>query len=70
MRALILLLNFVVIAAGYYFASLLGLLIALGVCVALCAVAFVFSTSLTDARESKELKRAMGRNTTIHGRLD
>jgi hypothetical protein len=69
MRALILLVNIGVLAGAWYFASFVGLMIGAGVCVILAAGIFAFSMARTEARESKDIKRAMGRNTTLLGRL-
>lgn len=65
MRALILLLSIAVLGLAYYLASITGLLIAAGLCLVLAAGAFAFSMARTDARESKDMQRAMGRNTTF-----
>ncbi|HEY2256213.1 MAG TPA: hypothetical protein VGI11_11285 [Variovorax sp.] len=69
MRAVILLVNIAALGLAWYFASFVGLMIAVGVCVILTAGIFAFSMAKTDARESKDMKRAMGRNTTLLGRL-
>ncbi|MDM0104508.1 hypothetical protein QTH97_06165 [Variovorax sp. J22R24] len=65
MRAIILLANIGVLAVAFYLGSLTGLLIAAGVCLVLVAGFFAFSMARTEARESKDMKRAMGRNTTL-----
>ena len=69
MRALALLANLGILALAYYFGSLAGLLIAAGICVAAIAGLFVFSMSRTEALESKEMRRSMGRSTTFLGGL-
>jgi hypothetical protein len=69
MRALILLVNIAVMGLAWYFASFAGLMIAAGICVIFVAGIFAFSMAKTEARESKDMKRAMGRNTTLLGRL-
>jgi len=65
MRALAFLANIGVIAVAYYFGSWTGLLIALAVCVALVAAFLVFSTDKTESKESRKMRKAMGRNTTF-----
>jgi len=52
MRTLCLLANFVVLAVAFYFGSLLGLAIALGICVVLVTLFFIFSTATSEAREA------------------
>lgn len=69
MRAVVFLLNLAVLALAFRFASFTGLAIAAFACVILSAAVFAFSMAKTDARESKDIKRAMGRNTTLLGRL-
>jgi|UPI0004855866 hypothetical protein len=69
MRTLCLLANFVVLAVAFYFGSLLGLAIALGICVVLVTLFFIFSTATSEARESKRIQREMGRSTTFLGGL-
>jgi MFS superfamily sulfate permease-like transporter len=69
MRAAILLLNLAIFGLAYYFASFLGLVIAVVACVVCAAAFFALSMAKTEARESKAMKRAMGRNTTLLGRL-
>jgi hypothetical protein len=70
MRALILLGNLVVLALAYWLGSFTGLLIGIGVCMVLVVAAFGLSMARAEARESKAIKRAMGRNTTLMGKLD
>jgi len=70
MRALILLGNLLVLGLAYWFGSLSGLLIALAACLVFVAAAFWLSMARGEARESKAIKRAMGRNTTLMGKLD
>jgi len=69
MRALILIVNIAALAAAYYLASLTGLLIAAGLCFVLIAGFFAFSMASTEARESRKMQRAMGRNTTFLAEL-
>ena len=69
MRAIILLANIGVLALAFYLGSWMGLLIAAGVCVVLVAAFFVFSMATSEARESKDVQRAMGRNSTFLGGL-
>jgi Flp pilus assembly protein TadB len=65
MRTLCLLVNFAVLGVALYFGSLLGLAIALGICVVLVTLFFIFSMASNEARESKRIQREMGRNTTF-----
>ena len=69
MRAIVLLANIGLLALAFYFGSLAGLLIATAVCVAVVAGLFVFSMSRSESLESKDMRRAMGRNTTLLGGL-
>lgn len=69
MRALILFVNIAVLAAAYWVASLTGLLIAAGLCFVVIAAFFAFSMASTEARESRKMQRAMGRNTTFLAEL-
>ena len=69
MRALILLINVAVIALAWYLAGPIGLLVAAIACFVLVAGAFAFSMARTEARESREMQRAMGRNTTFLAEL-
>ncbi|SCK47022.1 hypothetical protein VAR608DRAFT_4630 [Variovorax sp. HW608] len=69
MRAIVLLANFGLLALAFYFGSLAGLLIAVGVCVAIIACLFLFSMSRSESLESKETRRSMGRDTTFLGTL-
>jgi uncharacterized ion transporter superfamily protein YfcC len=65
MRTFVLLVYFGVMALAFYFGSLTGLLIAAGICIVMVAGFFVFSMARNEARESKDMQRAMGRNTTF-----
>lgn len=65
MRALILFANIAILGLAWYFGSLTGVLIAAGLCVIVVAGVFAFSMARTEARESKDMQRAMGRNTTF-----
>jgi hypothetical protein len=65
MRALVIIANIGLIAAAFYFGSWAGLLIALAVCIALIGAFLAFSTDKVEARESREMRKAMGRNTTF-----
>ena len=65
MRAIVLLANIGVLALAFYLGSWIGVLIATGICSVLVAVFFLFSTARTEARESKDMKKAMGRDTTF-----
>jgi hypothetical protein len=69
MRGIVLLTNLLVLGLAYYFASFIGLLVALGVTLLLVVGFFALSMAKNDAYESKALKRAMGRNTTFLGKL-
>ena len=69
MRAIVLLANLLVLGLAYRFGSFIWLGIALGVTLVLVAGFFALSMARTDAYESKGMKRAMGRNTTLLGRL-
>jgi uncharacterized membrane protein YedE/YeeE len=69
MRTFILLAYLGVLALAFYFGSLMGLLIAAGICVVLVAGFFVFSTAKIESRESKDVQKAMGRNSTFLGGL-
>lgn len=69
MRAFILIVNIAALAAAYYLASLTGLLIVAGLCIVLIAGFFAFSMASTEARESRKMQRAMGRNTTFLAEL-
>jgi hypothetical protein len=69
MRAIVLLANLLVLGLAYYFGSFMWLLAALGVTMLLAVGFFALSMARTDAYESKDMKRAMGRNTTLLGRL-
>jgi hypothetical protein len=65
MRALAFLANIGVIAVCFYFGSWTGLLIALAVCAALVAAFLVLSTDRNESKESRKMRKAMGRNTTF-----
>ena len=69
MRALILILNVALLAIAWWAASLTGVLIAAGLCFVLVAGFFAFSMASTEARESRRMQRAMGRNTTFLAEL-
>jgi Flp pilus assembly protein TadB len=69
MRALILILNVALLVAAWWVASLTGVLIAAGLCFVLVAGFFAFSMASTEARESRRMQRAMGRNTTFLAEL-
>ena len=69
MRAIVLLANLGLLALAFYFGSLAGLLIVAGVCVAVVACLFLFSMSRSESLESKEMRRSMGRITTLLGGL-
>lgn len=69
MRAFVFLVNIAVLGLAWYFWSLVGMLIAAGVCVLLVAAVFAFSIARSESLESKDMKRRMGRNTTLLGRL-
>ena len=69
MRAVILIVNIAILAIAYALASLTGLLIAAGICFVLIAGFFTFSMASTEARESRKMQRAMGRNTTFLAEL-
>ncbi|MDM0016134.1 hypothetical protein [Variovorax saccharolyticus] len=69
MRALLLLTHLAVIALAWYLTGPIGLLIAAIACFVLIAGAFAFSMARTEARESREMQRAMGRNTTFLAEL-
>jgi hypothetical protein len=65
MRAITLLASIGIVAVAFYLGSWTGLLIAVAVCVALVAGLFVLSTDKTESVESREMRKAMGRNTTF-----
>ncbi|VTU26268.1 MULTISPECIES: hypothetical protein [unclassified Variovorax] len=65
MRAIILLANIAVLAIAFWLASFTGLLIAGVLCFVLIAAVFALSMARTEARESRDMQRAMGRNTTF-----
>ncbi len=69
MRITVFLLNIAVLFLAYHWGSLTGLLIACGLCAALVAASFAISTSRKEARESRDIQRAMGRNSTFLARL-
>jgi hypothetical protein len=65
MRALVLFANIAVLAIAFWLASFTGLVIAAALCFVLIAAAFALSMAKTEARESRDMQRAMGRNTTF-----
>jgi len=65
MRALILVLNIGVLGLALYFGSWTAWLVAAAVCFLIIAAFFKFSMARTEARESREMQRSMGRNTTF-----
>jgi len=69
MRALILLSSVSLLALAYALGSFSGLLIAALLSIVIGALSFVFSTASTEARESRAMQRAMGRNTTFLAKL-
>jgi hypothetical protein len=69
MRATLLLANIGILALAYWLGSITGFLIAGAVCFVFIAGVFAFSMAKTEARESKDMQRSMGRNTTFLGRL-
>ena len=69
MRAFILILNVAVLVIAWWAASLTGLLVAAGLCFVLVAGFFAFSMARTEARESRQMQRAMGRNTSFLAEL-
>ncbi len=69
MRAAILLVNVCVVALAYWLGSFTDLLIAGALCLVITAGVFALSMAKTEARESKDMQRRMGRNTTFLARL-
>jgi hypothetical protein len=69
MRAIILLANICVLALAYWLGSIMGLLIAAALCLVFAVALFVFSMARHEARESRDMQRAMGRNTSFLARL-
>ena len=65
MRAIVLIVNIAVLVTAWWVASLTGLLVAAGLCFVLITGCFAFSMASTEARESRRMQRAMGRNTTF-----
>lgn len=69
MRAIVLILNIAVLVVAWWAASLTGVLIAAALCFVLVAGFFAFSMAKTEARESRQMQRAMGRNTSFLAEL-
>ncbi|RZL90284.1 MAG: hypothetical protein EOP82_16165 [Variovorax sp.] len=65
MRAFVLLLDLAVLALAYWLGSFLGVLIAAVLSLVLAGLTFWFSMARKEARESREMQRQMGRNTTF-----
>jgi hypothetical protein len=65
MRAIIVLAYIGIVVLGFCFGALTGMLVTAAVSLLLIAGLFLFSTDRREAMESREMRRAMGRNTTF-----
>ena len=65
MRAFIILANIAVVAVAWNMSSLTGMLLVTALSFVFIALSFALFTARTESRESRDMQRAMGRNSTF-----